>query len=320
MTPVLRHVLALVIDFRTHAEAERLTLQLAASHAPGVTITVLHVDNGNAEPVLLSPAQTQAGVRLLRLKDNEGYAGGILGALHASAIAADAYWFLNSDLEIEPDTLSLLLQELETHPRAGAVGPTVLLGKGPRIWGARGVISPWLGATAMTPWPQGGALPRWSYIPGSSILVRAQAYQEVGGLPARYRMYYEETELCVRLQKAGWDLRVVPQARAYHQVKSLEDKIPARHFAFYFARNNLYFWRNNFGIPAWLQFPRLLFVAFKELILPLRRVPSWRVFRERVGCVLAGLGDSFAFLRSPQTPAEVRLFGPRQESKKGDPA
>ncbi len=304
-------VLALVIDFESTFEAERLSLQLAQERGVSIDLQVVHVDNGNSLPVLSTFAQSQAGVKLMRFEKNQGYAGGIVQALrflNASSKTFDFYWFLNSDLEIQAGCLAQLLAPFVGQSQLAAIGPTVFQNRGPKIWGARGVVSPGWGITAMKKWDQGGLLPKWSYIPGCSLLIRAQAYESVGGMPSRYRMYYEETHLCVQLQKQGWFLAVEPRAHVYHHVQSLKGKIPAKHFAYYFARNNLYFWKVNFGIPALLQFPRMIYIVVKELLLPLRHARSWKDIFRNFAYTAAGVWDGFSFLKKEKTFFERHLF------------
>jgi len=313
--PSLR-VLALVVDFRTSEEAARLSPQVARSDTAGIDLTVCHVDNGNDTPVSLTEEERRHGIRLVRLPSNGGYGSGIRAAIARAADEQyDAYWFLNSDLEVENDTLAKLADVLRDDPDVGAVGPTVIWGRGPRVWGARGVVSPLLGMTAMTPWPQGGELPRWSYIPGCSMLVRRKAYVEAGGIPDRYGMYYEETELSVQLQKAGWSLYVEPDAKVYHAVNSRGAGVPARHHAFYFTRNNLYFWKRNFSIPPLLQLPRTLAVVFKDVVIPLRHASSPAEALDRLRYVGMGLRDAFPFLHQRYTPRERRHFDLRAPSE-----
>jgi GT2 family glycosyltransferase len=311
-------VAALVIDFKSLEEAQNLTVQLTQSQKKNFELTVFHVDNGNSEAVPLSAKQSVAGVRLIRNIENTGYGGGVRKAIEQIRKTDrdfDAYWILNSDLEIESDTLTKLVEKLMSHPRIGAIGPRVMKGRTGEIWGERGVVSPTFGLTAMVKWPAGGVLPKWSYIPGSSMLVRTQAYDDVGGIPDRYRLYYEETELCVRMQKAGWDLWVEPSAVVYHSVNSLRHNVPARHYAFYFARNNLYFWKSNFGIPAGLQLPRTLYTVTKELVLPLRRSETPEIFLDRLKFVAMGLMDGFFFLKQRYTPFEKRHFEVEKHDK-----
>ncbi|MGE3974930.1 MAG: glycosyltransferase family 2 protein [Bdellovibrionales bacterium] len=306
---MIHKVLALIIDFRTQKEAELLSLQLMQFHQGLFELKVVHVDNGNDERVTLSSEQKKAGVELLRVPENHGYASGLIAGIEAfKDFEADAYWMLNSDLEIEEGTLEKLVQVLSVQPRVGAIGPTVHHGRSKKVWGARGVVSPMLGATAMIPWEQGGVLPKWSYIPGSSLLARREAYEEVGGLPSRYRMYYEETELCVKLQQKGWDLWVEPKSKAFHTVLSMKSRIPARHYAFYFTRNNLYFWQHNFSIPWFVQWPRMTAVVAKEILLPLRRAGNVADLKDRLKYLRAGFADAREFLKHQYTKNEKELF------------
>jgi GT2 family glycosyltransferase len=319
MKTVVR-VLALVVDFRTTPEAARLACQVARAPHPGIDLTVAHVDNGNNPPVALTEDERRHGVRKVRIPSNGGYGSGLRAAIDladAHGEQYDAYWLLNSDLEVEPDTLTRLIALLRANQAIGAVGPTVYWGRTTRIWGARGVVSPLLGTTRMTAWPQGGELPRWSYIPGCSMLVRSEAYHAVGGMPDRYGMYYEETELSMKLQKAGWSLHVEPAAKVYHGVDSRKRGVPARHHAFFFTRNNLYFWKRNFSIPPLLQLPRTLGVVFKDVVIPLRHASGPAEALDRLRFIGMGLRDAFPFLRYRHTPYERRHFDLRSPEEEG---
>lgn len=230
-------VLALIVDYYSSAQAAELSLQLAG--ATNVQVEIAHIDNGMSPPVRLSAQQTAKGVRLVRNDRNLGYGGGLNAAIAQldPDRKFDAYWLLNPDLRVEPECLSLLLPALFEYDRVGAVGPVVRIDRPPyRVWGARGIVSPWLGTTAMSDYEDRGPLPQWSYIPGCSLLIRAEAFRDAGGLPEFYKLYYEESHLCIRLQKRGWSLRVVPDAVAYHRVDSMKAGVPARHFAYYFAQ------------------------------------------------------------------------------------
>jgi GT2 family glycosyltransferase len=312
---MIKSVLALIIDYHSSADAEHLSLQLARATAlspPAFKLQILHVDNGNSPATALTPDQQSFGVRLLTTGANLGYAGALNYAIRheqAQGQSFDAYWFLNSDLEVEPDCLAKLVQVFNDHSQTGAIGPLVRqFPRKEKIWGARGVISPRLGTTAMIDWQKADVLPKWSYIPGCSLLARARAYDQVGGLPEKYKLYYEETDFCVRLQQAGWDLRIEPTATAYHKVDSMKAGIPARHFAYYFIRNNLSFWKTCFGIPIYLQLPRTLYVAWREVILPLRRANHLSEVYDRLKYLAAGLIDGILFTLNRPLHFENKLF------------
>ena len=316
------HVLSLIVDYNTTEETARLSLDLAAHQSKqnksGIKNLIIHIDNGSSPPVQLTPSQIQAGVQLVATQNNLGYAGALNFAIRhieqkyreMNLPPFDAYWFLNSDLEIESNSLSRLTEVLETHPKVGAVGPLVYTNRlKSDIWGSRGCIYPWLGLTSMSKSPlHAGLLPRWSYIPGCSLLVKRSAYESVHGLPEAYKLYFEETEFCLNLQKSNWQLWLEPSAIAYHASLSKKDGIPARHFAYYFVRNNLMFWKNNFNIPIAIQLPRTFFVMFKEVILPLRKCKNFSTSIDRLYYALAGFWDGILFALEKPTYFEKKLF------------
>jgi len=48
------------------------------------------------------------------------------------------------------------------------------------------------------------------------MLVRMQAWQQIGPLDPGYFMYCEEIDWCIRARRAGWDIYCVPQAHIVH--------------------------------------------------------------------------------------------------------
>ena len=51
---------------------------------------------------------------------------------------------------------------------------------------------------------------------GAALVVRREAWDEVGGFEPAYFMYGEDVDLSVRLRLAGWGVGVVPAARVEH--------------------------------------------------------------------------------------------------------
>ena len=320
---MIKKVLAIIVDFKSPQEAENLSIQVSAQKLfePefGVALQVVHFDNGNTPAVILSERQRSNQVCCERSECNLGYAGAldeVIQRYRKQGLLFDAYWFLNSDLSMGANCLHRLLQVLNLHPQVGAVGPRIRDSRAvvklesqqvDKIWGARGWISLLFGTTGMGDW-RGGVLPPNSYIPGCSFLVRTEAYHQIGGMPLDYHLYYEETELCIRLKKGGWDLWVERGALVDHRVDSMKNGSPARHFAYYFIRNNLLFWKRNYGFPIWFQFPRTLYVLLREVIAPLRRAKSIDEAWDRFQYSLAGLWDGILVARSKPPVFERRLF------------
>jgi GT2 family glycosyltransferase len=50
------------------------------------------------------------------------------------------------------------------------------------------------------------------------MLVRGDAFREVGGFDPRIFLYMEDVDLCRRLREAGWMIRYEPAATVYHRM------------------------------------------------------------------------------------------------------
>jgi GT2 family glycosyltransferase len=66
--------------------------------------------------------------------------------------------------------------------------------------------------------PDGSTGHEVDWVSGSCMLVRRDAFVQVGGFDPRYFMYWEDADLCRRLRSAGWRVRYRPDARVVHTV------------------------------------------------------------------------------------------------------
>ncbi|MFI3184749.1 MAG: GNAT family N-acetyltransferase [Methylococcaceae bacterium] len=146
---------------------------------------------------------------------------------------------LNPDAFILPGCLQTLVSTLLHHPKAGAVSPVAQ-------WDETGtfLLPPGQMQTPAWEWilAIGLRFPVFGYwlsmrfrayalrclyasrpirqymLSGGHMLLRRSAIDTVGRLfDPVFFMYYEDTDLCRRLVKAGFELMLVPKARAVHQ-------------------------------------------------------------------------------------------------------
>jgi GT2 family glycosyltransferase len=222
---------------------------------------------------------------------NLGYAGGNnLGIARLLDRGVEEVLLLNPDTRIEPSTLTRLRRVLDRRPRCGVVGPRLVLpGTPPRIWFDGGMVDPHTAGTrhrgqgrveARVP-PRGAR--RTDYVTGAALLARADTFHDVGLLPERYFMYYEETEWCLRARDAGWDSVVQPRARMTH-LKRSGIGVPGPYAVYYLTRNRFFFARDCVGVDperALQHLDRTLVRNWRTRVT--ERAPSWLpVFEELV--------------------------------------
>lgn len=86
---------------------------------------------------------------------------------------------------------------------------------------------------------------------GACMMVRREAVEQVGLLDEDYFLFFEETDWCYRMKKAGWKVYHVPQAEVIHfQGKSVEKEKERAKVEYY--RSRYIFFKKNRGIFQWL--------------------------------------------------------------------
>ncbi len=211
------------------------------------------IDNasGNGAAERLAAALGPA-VPVLESAVNVGYAAGNnIGIQHALERDADFVWILNPDTEVEADTLQALLTTMALRPEAGFVGSLNLFGDSdpPTIQFAGGRID-WEGGAVAESIGRGKPLASRpgrdpylvDYVAGTSILVRRRVFADVGLLPERYFLYFEETDFQVTAAEKGWRSVVNPLARVWHYQASATG-LPAPYYTYYYIRGRILFAR-----------------------------------------------------------------------------
>ena len=99
--------------------------------------------------------------------------------------------------------------------------------------------------------PEPYDLPRQSYLSGACLMVRRACLENTGLLDENFFLYYEDADLCLRAQAAGWKLRLLPSPQIVHLVgKSAGPSY--RETSLEAHRSTLYFFWKHRGFLAFL--------------------------------------------------------------------
>ena len=206
---------------------------------------IIVVDNastdGSAEAVM---SRYGGQVTLLKQERNLGGTGGFnAGVRLACRRENDAIFLMDNDVVLDREALSVLRAALDEYPTAGAVGPKIYYSEDPdRIWCCGGIYRPMLMETTH----RGGnrydgpafMKPRKvPYLPACALLVRRPVVDMVGLMDERFFIYNDDVDWCLRIHRAGWDIRVEPGAKAWHDITYRTATINSR-IAYYSIRNH----------------------------------------------------------------------------------
>lgn len=190
---------------------------LEAALDPNVSAEVIVVDDASADatPHLLGACR---GLRTMRLDRNAGFGA----ACNAGAEIARGEFvhFLNNDAFVTQGWLQPLLDAFCAEDVAAAVSQ--LRAPGGRLSEAGGVI--WRDGQGWN-YGRGDSPNDWRYRSArdvdygsaASLMVRTNAFRNIGGFDAAYApAYYEDADLCFRLRAAGGRVVYRPGSIVYH--------------------------------------------------------------------------------------------------------
>lgn len=233
-------ILTVILNFRT----PDLTLRAATAalaDLPGDADEVLVIDNGSGDDSLERLAQGFADrgwdrdprMRLVASDRNGGFGAGMNFGMRtgmASGARPDFIYLLNSDAWPDPGAIATLRDFLQAHPRAGLAGshvrgtddaPHRTAFRFPSVPGEfeasvrTGVISRLLHRHIVAfALPDGATRVDWTA--GASLMLRRAMLDEIGLFDETFFLYFEETELCHRAARAGWECWFVPDSRVVH--------------------------------------------------------------------------------------------------------
>jgi GT2 family glycosyltransferase len=227
-----------IVSYNTRDLLRACLQSLEARHVE-VELEIIVVDNGSTDGSAEMVRAEFPKVLLIDAGENLGYGrANNLGLKHANG---RHFFVLNSDTEVQPGALRALVDFLDDHPQAGAVTAQLIL--------PDGSIQP---SCATDPnlmkvfWEQtyldrlfpnnkitgGYTMTHWNYddvreveqVAGAAVVIRREAWQQIGGFDPAFFMYFEDTDLCIRLRKAGWSIWFLPDARVHHKVGASSDK------------------------------------------------------------------------------------------------
>ena len=228
-----RKCLSVIIVSANSADWLRPCLTTLYEHAGAIDLDVVVVAAGCTDETVPLVEKEFPQARTISC-ENRGFAYANNRALRTM----DAEWvlLLNPDTEILDGSFADLIDRLESRRTVGLVGVPQLTSDGevfPTIRRFPNAIrslfealgserfpfrASWLGERELDL----GLYERdvaCDWTSGSFMLVRWEALQSAGFLDERFFLYCEETDLCLRIKQAGWEIRHLPYLTILHHAK-----------------------------------------------------------------------------------------------------
>lgn len=225
------HDLAVVIVNYNAGEFLERCVASVFECAGGLALDVVVVDNASRDGSARGAKDGQPRMRLIENATNRG----LSAAWNQGAAETDAPWilFLNPDAEIWDGDLASFVKVGEGRPRVAVLGPVVRNADGTIYASGRAFPSvgqavghAFLGPVApanrytrsyrQTDWDRRSQR-EVDWVSGACMLVRRNAFDEIGRFDEAFWLYGEELDLCTRLRGAGWRVLFTPELEILHE-------------------------------------------------------------------------------------------------------
>ena len=229
--------LAIIVNYKVAGLTLRAVQSVLDSASLG-PVQVVVVDNSeDKEEAERLCSNLPSGVELLVSPENMGF--GRACNLAFEQFPGELILLLNPDARLFPGCLARLQKTLLSNKRVAAVGPRIFWDEGSRFclppsyppnlfifqavlgtWGSVANINRMVSAFwrrySIKVWRANQPV-KVSNLSGGHVLLKREAVRKAGGLfDPRFFLYFEDTDLFVRLRKAGYSLIIDPMAEVIH--------------------------------------------------------------------------------------------------------
>lgn len=212
-------IAAILVGWNSRAYLEDSLGSLAASR--GVDFRVIFVDNCSTDDSVEFVRRRYPDVTIIQNQENAGFCrGNNIGIAAALEMGAEAVFLVNVDTVVEPDCLQRLQAELREDR---LVQPLILLHprEGEELVNTSGGTLHYLGfsycSDYRSPSHRIDGERRMLIASGAAVLIPAAVVRRVGAFDESFFMYHEDVDLTWRARLAGFEIRLVPEAKVWHK-------------------------------------------------------------------------------------------------------
>ena len=215
-------------------------------------------DNGSTDDSIEYIESKYPGLKIIKNKKNDGYAGGYNKAL--KEVCSDYYILLNSDIEVTDNWINPVIELMKKDNQIAACQPKIKNYYNKDYFeyaGASGGFLDYLGYpfcrgrifnTVEKDYGQYNNSSEIFWASGACLFIKSKYFHEVNGFDIDFFAHMEEIDLCWRLKNKGYSIWVEPASTVYHVGGGTLNKTNAFK-TFLNFRNNLFMMFKNLKNP-----------------------------------------------------------------------
>lgn len=256
----------IIINWNTGRLLNRCLASLAALPEKALIKRVIVVDNASGDDSIEQAKRVQGlPVQCMELRENIGFARANNIGLKELASDGNHVLLLNPDTEVQPGALQAMLDFLESHPKAGIVGPRLLnfsdrqtqpsVRSFPTL-----VVFIWLFLKLHRLLPNVSFWRKYmmtgfdynkaaavDQVMGAAFLIRDKAVEK---LDERFWIWFEEVDFCKRAKAKGWEVWYTPSAQIIHRGAASFNQLVGFKRSWFFLRSSVQYANKHLGLLA----------------------------------------------------------------------
>ncbi|MEH2256939.1 glycosyltransferase family 2 protein [Nostoc sp.] len=234
---------------------------------------IIVVDNASSDSSVELIAENFPKVNLFKQAKNRGF--GVGNNAGAKFARGEFLFLLNTDTVLTSNILPHLIELMQADPKVAIIGPKLLNPDGslqisvsPALgikgeYQARKMHQSYLNISQQNLIEQKfKEIQEVDIIVGAAFFIRSSLFYKLGGFDENFFMYFEESDLCQRVQYQGYKIIYTPHVSLIHlQGHSIEKS--ANTMAIEYRRSQIYYYQKH--RPDWEQILLRVYLFYKFL-------------------------------------------------------
>ncbi len=252
-----RPALVYIVTLNWNRCADTLELLESCGRQTYANCRMLVVDNASTDGSPEALAARFPAVEQVRNPRNLGFAGGMNSGMRTALARGAEYIFVaNNDTTLAPDCIAQLVSAAQTY-NADIVAPAIYYAEPPdRLWslgGQRRQLTLEIRQCHQDAEHERREEPfAVDFVTGCGMLVHRSCLERVGLFDEHFFMYYEDADFCLRAQRAGARMYIVPRARMWHKVAVSSGGSDSPGERYHMARSSVQFFAKHVRGWRWL--------------------------------------------------------------------
>jgi GT2 family glycosyltransferase len=187
---------------------------------------IIVADNGSKDNSLEILQEEFPTIKIIRFTENYGFTGGYNRAL--AQCEHEYFVLLNSDIEVTPNWLNVLYNQMESDSKIAACQPKIKAFHDQSSFEYAGASGGFIDKYGY-PFCRGRILSTLEkdegqydnptevhWATGACLMVRSDIFNKLGGLDDHFFAHMEEIDLCWRINNSGMKVMVYPESTVFH--------------------------------------------------------------------------------------------------------